>query len=286
VGTAKAERRSVRSGLELAARAARAARAGAGIGAVLAMLGGAAAASVDGDGEVSRARSPLREGDRDGAEGGGGVRLSAPARGGSIALDRERLVAFAADADNQAIHRVDLVSGEVSTTALECAPEQIALLGGGRVAVALRGCSKVALLQVDEAGEARVLATRDVPADPWGLAATPDGALLVTSAWGSAVRARGGSARRTSPGTIQGRACGLFTGLAGRWVLTRSCASIEARLAGYLEGATGTVIRAEASRLPGEEPRIVLSVASQKQPVFALPPIPKRRLKRLDMDFF
>lgn len=62
--------------------------------------------------------------------------------------------------------------------------------------------------------------------------------------------------------------------------------SVEARLAGYLEAATGTVIRAEASRLPGEEPRIVLSAASQKQPVIALPPIPKRRLKRLDMDFF
>jgi hypothetical protein len=62
--------------------------------------------------------------------------------------------------------------------------------------------------------------------------------------------------------------------------------SVEGRLVGYLEGATSVVIRAEASRLPGEEPRIVLSTASQKQPVVSFPPIPKSRLKPREIDFF
>jgi mono/diheme cytochrome c family protein len=105
-------------------------------------------------------------------------------RGGSVVLDREALVAYAADADNAALHRVDLLSGSVVSTPLGCAPEQVVLLGEGRVAVSLRACNRVDLLELDAAGEGRVTASAEVAPDPWGLAATPDGSLLVTSAWG------------------------------------------------------------------------------------------------------
>src|SRR5262245_22627647 len=73
---------------------------------------------------------------------------AAPARGGVVAIDRDALVAYAADADNAALHHVDLSSGFVTSTRLPCAPEQVLLLGEGRVAVSLRGCNRVALLAV------------------------------------------------------------------------------------------------------------------------------------------
>ncbi len=108
--------------------------------------------------------------------------LPSSPRAGALVLDRERLQAFVADADNHALHGVDLSSGDVVTTPLECAPEEVLLIGDGRLAVSLRGCGKVAILSHDVAGEARLDSTIDVPAEPWGLALGRDGLLLVTSA--------------------------------------------------------------------------------------------------------
>ncbi len=113
--------------------------------------------------------------------------LKSSPRGGALVLDRERLQAFVADADNHALHGVDLSSGEVVTTPLECAPEEVLLLGGGRLAVSLRGCGKVALFSLDASGGARLDSTVEVAAEPWGLALGQDGLLLVTSAWGHAL---------------------------------------------------------------------------------------------------
>ncbi|APR87002.1 Surface antigen [Minicystis rosea] len=114
------------------------------------------------------------------------------ARGGAVVLDREALVAYVADSDNHALHQVNLSSSEVVTTPLACAPEQVVLLGPGRVAVSLRGCGRVVAVDVNAAGEGTVSAAAEVAAEPFGLAVTPDGDVLVTSAWGHALTALAG----------------------------------------------------------------------------------------------
>ena len=108
-------------------------------------------------------------------------------RGGALVLDREHLLAYVADSDNAALHRVDLSSGEVVTTSLECAPQEIVPIGDGYLAISLRACAKVAFVTLSATGEGTVEASIDVPAEPWGLALTPTGTLLVTSAWGHAL---------------------------------------------------------------------------------------------------
>src|SRR5262249_54824517 len=75
------------------------------------------------------------------------------ARAGALVIDHDRLVAYVADADNAALHRVDLTSLDVVSTSLPCAPEQALLVDAQHVAVTLRGCNQVALVAVDEAGE-------------------------------------------------------------------------------------------------------------------------------------
>ncbi len=115
--------------------------------------------------------------------------LSSPSQtvsspGGALVLDRRHLVAYVADADNSALHRVDLSSGDVVTTTLECAPQEIVPVDDGILAVSLRGCGKVAFVAMSASGEGSVEATMDVAAEPWGLALSPAGTLLVTSAWG------------------------------------------------------------------------------------------------------
>ncbi len=105
------------------------------------------------------------------------------ARGGSLVIDPARFVAWIADADNHAIHRVDLVSYQVVTTRLEGAPEQVVPAGDGRLAVTLRDRNQVALLGEDEDGEVEPLAVAEVACDPFGLALTPRGEILVTSAY-------------------------------------------------------------------------------------------------------
>jgi DNA-binding beta-propeller fold protein YncE len=118
---------------------------------------------------------------------------AAGARGGSVVIDRAGLVAYVADADNAALHRVDLLSFAVTTTPLACAPEQVAIVGEGRVAVSLRGCNRVEVLAVDASGEGSVVASAPVASEPFGLAVTPSGDVLVTSAWGHALSAFDGA---------------------------------------------------------------------------------------------
>jgi mono/diheme cytochrome c family protein len=107
-------------------------------------------------------------------------------------IDPVGFAAWIADADNHALHHVDLVSMEVVTTPLEGAPEQVVLAGEGRIAVTLRDRNEVALLAVDAAGGATVEAMARVPCDPFGLARSPRGEILVTSAYCGAVTALDG----------------------------------------------------------------------------------------------
>lgn len=109
--------------------------------------------------------------------------LGQAARGGSLVIDPARFVAWIADADNRALHHVDLVSYQVVTTPLEGAPEQVVLAGDGILAVTLRDRNQVALLAAGEDGAVEPLATADVACDPFGLAVTPQGEILVTSAY-------------------------------------------------------------------------------------------------------
>ncbi len=113
--------------------------------------------------------------------------LGHAARGGRLIVDPERAAAWIADADNHALHHVDLVSFAVVSTPLDGAPEQVALAGDGLLAVTLRDRNEVALLAVDEGGDAELEATAPVPCDPFGLAVTPQGEILVTSAFCHAV---------------------------------------------------------------------------------------------------
>jgi mono/diheme cytochrome c family protein len=115
--------------------------------------------------------------------------LGSAARGGSLVIDAREGAAWIADADNRALHHVDLVSLAVTTTPVEGAPEQIALLGDGRLAVTLRDRNLVALYAAGPEGEAEPVASAEVPCDPFGLAITPQGEILVTSAYCHAVTA-------------------------------------------------------------------------------------------------
>lgn len=110
-------------------------------------------------------------------------------RGGSLVIDRERLVAWAADADNHAIHRLDLLSAAITTTPIDGAPEQIALLDGDRIAVTVRDLHRVEIFVSDAAGSLSEIGSAEVPADPFGIAVTAAHRILVTSALGHAVTA-------------------------------------------------------------------------------------------------
>ncbi len=128
-------------------------------------------------------------GDPEGATAPRSLVSGQPARGGSLVIDPASLVAWIADADNHALHRFDLVSMDVVTTPGEGAPEQVALAGDGRLAVTLRDRNTVALLAASADGSLETLATTEVPCDPFGLAITPQGEILVTSAFCHAVTA-------------------------------------------------------------------------------------------------
>jgi len=109
--------------------------------------------------------------------------LGSAARGGSLVIDPACLVAWIADTDNHVLHRVDLLSDRVVSSPVEGAPEQVVLAGDGRLAVTLRDRNQVALLQEDEDGGVEPVATVDVACDPFGLAVTPQGEILVTSGY-------------------------------------------------------------------------------------------------------
>ncbi len=111
------------------------------------------------------------------------------AHGGSLVIDRDRLIAWAADADNHALHRLDLLSSAITTTPIDGAPEQIALLDGDRLAVTVRDRHRVEVFESDAAGALVEVGSVEVPADPFGIAVTAAHRILVTSGFGHAVTA-------------------------------------------------------------------------------------------------
>ncbi len=120
--------------------------------------------------------------------------LDSPGTGSAIALARSgaRTIAFAADADSDAIHAVDLdTRAPLATTPLSGSPAQILITREGLVIAALRDHAAIELLEpTDEPGQLRSLCTVPTPAEPVALALSPDGAtLLVASRWGHALSA-------------------------------------------------------------------------------------------------
>jgi DNA-binding beta-propeller fold protein YncE len=122
--------------------------------------------------------------------GVGGTRVGLARQGSTVALARieERLVAYVADADTDALRTFDVEAGvEKAVTPLGGSPSQVLVLADGRVAVALRDRNRIEIFE--PAGGADVplegRCSTPVAAEPVGLAATPDeGRIVVTSGWG------------------------------------------------------------------------------------------------------
>jgi hypothetical protein len=95
-----------------------------------------------------------------------------------------RTVAIAADADERRLIVVDLASRDVlGKTPLDGTPSQILVAREGALFVALRDRARVAVLEPDETpGLLRERATIATDDEPFGLAETRDGTLLVTCA--------------------------------------------------------------------------------------------------------
>ncbi len=107
----------------------------------------------------------------------------------ALAIWSGRAVAVVADEDDRALHVLDLdASRPLARHALGGVPSQLLVTQDGRIVVALGDRSEVAVVHATGSKEL-VLSpgcTRQVPAEPVGLAATPDDRqLLVTSAWGA-----------------------------------------------------------------------------------------------------
>jgi cytochrome c peroxidase len=102
-------------------------------------------------------------------------------------------IAFVADEDDGDVHAIDAEKHvELSATDVGGAPAQLLVLPDGRIAVTLRDRAAVALFTVasKETAALRLVGTLPAPAEPIGLALTPDDAtLLVTSGWGHALSA-------------------------------------------------------------------------------------------------
>jgi DNA-binding beta-propeller fold protein YncE/mono/diheme cytochrome c family protein len=106
--------------------------------------------------------------------------------GSSVALARwgNQSVAYVADEDANAVYSVDVDSRRtLQKLALSGRPAQLVLLKDGRLAVGNRDRSRVELFVLGASAEAVPLAhcALETPADPWGLALTPDEQLLVVT---------------------------------------------------------------------------------------------------------
>ncbi|MBK8254672.1 MAG: c-type cytochrome [Polyangiaceae bacterium] len=119
--------------------------------------------------------------------------FDAAARGSSIVLDPERLTAWIADADNRAVHHVNLQTRAVYTTDVGARPEQIVRVGDSAIAVTLRDTNQVALYEIEDQDDPNaeprltLRSTADVAPDPYGIALSSRGELLVTSGFGHTV---------------------------------------------------------------------------------------------------
>ncbi|MFO0590078.1 MAG: hypothetical protein U0441_21230 [Polyangiaceae bacterium] len=117
--------------------------------------------------------------------------FASASRGSSAILDPARLVAWVADADNRAVHRVDLRTREVRSVDVGGRPEQIARVGDEGLVITIREKNQVALYDIEDGDDATpplaLRAIADVASDPYGVAVSPRGEILVTSAWGHTV---------------------------------------------------------------------------------------------------
>jgi DNA-binding beta-propeller fold protein YncE len=112
----------------------------------------------------------------------------------SVALARagEHLVAYVADEDERALRVVDIDERrELSQVTLEGRPSSVLIAPDGRIVVTLRDRARVEVLEpaADGAAPPALRCAIDVPSEPVGMAATPDGAsLLLVSRWGHALQ--------------------------------------------------------------------------------------------------
>ena len=143
---------------------------------------GSASAPAKGD---SQATSCVRR-----HPGTGAVRVEPAHReGNAVALAKHgsTTVAYVADEDSRALHVVDVAAGKQTSMAkLSGAPAQVLVLADGRVAVTIRDRSRLEVFEPGATPTAAptLLCSVPVPAEPFGLASTPDDkTLLVTSGW-------------------------------------------------------------------------------------------------------
>jgi hypothetical protein len=118
--------------------------------------------------------------------GVGPVREGAVRQGSTVALarDGEKLLAYVADHDRRLLDVVDVSKGRVEAAIpLGGQPEQVMVLADGRVAVSITDESRIAVLEpTGNAAEPLVMrCSREVPAGPFGLAASPDDATVVVT---------------------------------------------------------------------------------------------------------
>jgi len=112
-------------------------------------------------------------------------------QGSSVALTRAdgHLIALVADHDRDRVVAVDMTDQKMLTSIPTFgSPEQVQILNDGRAVVSIESANHVEVLQLTNATQADAkidrLCARPVPAGPFGLASTPDGAnIVVTSAW-------------------------------------------------------------------------------------------------------
>ena len=123
----------------------------------------------------------------------GEARSSGERQGSTAALVKigGRTIAYTADGDDDAIHTFDVDRAtELAVTPLSGEPAQILVLADGRVAVTIKSANRVAIFEPGEHPEDPLAPLCDAaaPAEPWGLAETPDGArLVVTHGFGRAL---------------------------------------------------------------------------------------------------
>jgi DNA-binding beta-propeller fold protein YncE/mono/diheme cytochrome c family protein len=121
------------------------------------------------------------------------ARASLERQGGAIVLARagDRLIAYVADADSRSVHTLSIDEGkELARTRVGGEPRQLLVLADGRVAATLSDGTRIEILEpaANAAAPLVELCTREVPAEPWGLALSADDSkLVVTSAWGGAL---------------------------------------------------------------------------------------------------